>query len=143
MHRDQAACLQQEPKKVRVSRREEEPVPTGSALSSHRVAVTHGSALSQLRSPLICSAHQLNLRRPSTSVGGRQEVTSAGPGGGVTDCSSSLFDSHLRLRLATDPKPRPPLRSETPASSCHTGPLTPPDTPLTPVNTPQSNIFTS
>lgn len=66
--------------------------------SFHRVAVTHGSALSQLRSPLICSAHQLNLRRPSTSVGGRQEVTSAGPGGGVTECGSSLFDSHFTPR---------------------------------------------
>lgn len=90
-------------------RREEEPVPTGSAL--RWVAVTHGSALSQLHSLLICSAHQLNLRRPSTPVGARQEVTSAGPGGGVTDCRSSLFDSHLTphdIKL----KPHPPRRSE-------------------------------
>lgn len=96
--------------------------------SFHRVAVTHGSALSQLRSLLICSAHQLNLGRPSTSVGGRQEVTSAGPGGGVTDCGNSLFDSHLTPQTPpctcqdeTYLKPRPPLRSETPASSFHTG----------------------
>lgn len=107
-----SACLSPAGAKKKVSvcrRREEELVPTGSAL--HRVAVTHGSALSQLRSLLICSAHPLNLRTPSTPVGGRQDVTSAGPGGGVTECRSTLFHSHLTPR-GIRPRPRPPWRSD-------------------------------